>query len=164
MEKSTLSTTANPGTPEPLTSFPGQKVMHEVPMPQKSNIRPILLGVVVVVAGIASGWALAQNTSAKKGSPAPTSNVTTDTKNSGGAVDEKIFPDNAEGTLHEGGLNGEGTHYLDTGAGEEKYVYLLSTVIDLQSFVGKKVQVWGQTLAAEHVGWLMDVGKVKVIE
>jgi hypothetical protein len=75
-----------------------------------------------------------------------------------------MFPDSAQGTLHEGGIEGEGTHHLDTGAGAEKYVYLLSTVLDLNSFVDKKVEVYGQTLAAEHAGWLMDVGRVKVIE
>jgi hypothetical protein len=34
----------------------------------------------------------------------------------------------------------------------------------LDSFVGKKVEVSGQTLAAEHAGWLMDVGRIKVIQ
>jgi len=34
----------------------------------------------------------------------------------------------------------------------------------LQSFVGKKVMVWGQTIAAQQAGWLMDVGKIKVTE
>jgi hypothetical protein len=48
--------------------------------------------------------------------------------------------------------------------GEHKYVYLTSSVVDLQSFVGKKVQVWGETLAGQSAGWLMDVGKVKVID
>jgi hypothetical protein len=48
--------------------------------------------------------------------------------------------------------------------GEDKYVYLTSTVIDLQSFVGKKVKVWGETLSGLHAGWLMDVGKIKVVK
>jgi len=37
-------------------------------------------------------------------------------------------------------------------------------VIDLEKFVGRKVKVWGQTFAAQKAGWLMDVGKLKVLE
>lgn len=79
-------------------------------------------------------------------------------------ADEAVFSDTAKGLLVEGGIKGEGTHHLDRDLGEQKYVYLTSSVIDLQSFVGKKVQVWGETLAAQNAGWLMDVGRVKVIE
>lgn len=50
------------------------------------------------------------------------------------------------------------------GIGPSQYAYLTSTVIDLSAFTGKKVQVWGQTIAGKKAGWLMDVGKVKVIE
>jgi len=35
-------------------------------------------------------------------------------------------------------------------------------VIDLSGFVDKKVEIWGETLAAKKAGWLMDVAKVKV--
>ena len=79
-------------------------------------------------------------------------------------LDEKTFKDTAEGTLQEGGISGEGTHHLVRPGGDSQNVYLTSTVIDLQSFVGKKVQVWGQTVSARKAGWLMDVGKVKVLE
>jgi len=48
--------------------------------------------------------------------------------------------------------------------GDSQNVYLTSTVIDLESFVGKKVEVWGETIGAREAGWLMDVGKVKVTE
>jgi hypothetical protein len=79
-------------------------------------------------------------------------------------TDEDAFPDTAEGTLVKGGIEGEGTHHLDRDMGPDKYVYLTSSVIDLDNFEGKKVQVWGQTLSGKSAGWLMDVGKVKVIE
>jgi hypothetical protein len=83
-----------------------------------------------------------------------------------GLEDESAFTEeqSPEGILKEGGIEGEGTHHLDRGLGEDKYVYLTSTVIDLQSFVGKKVKVWGESLAGLKAGWLMDVGKIKVIE
>jgi len=37
-------------------------------------------------------------------------------------------------------------------------------VIDLESFTGKKVKVWGETISAQKAGWLMDVGKIQVIK
>jgi hypothetical protein len=81
-----------------------------------------------------------------------------------GLTDNGNFSDTAEGILVEGGIEGEGTYHLDRGTGPTKYVYLTSSVFDLQSFVGKKVQVWGETISGLHAGWLMDVGKLKVID
>jgi hypothetical protein len=66
--------------------------------------------------------------------------------------------------LEEGGIDGEGTHHLVRDGGPSKSVYLTSTVIDLDSFAGKKVKVWGETISARKAGWLMDVGKIKIIE
>ena len=81
-----------------------------------------------------------------------------------GSTDTKTFRDTAEGTLEEGGINGEGTHKLVRPGGVSQTVYLISSVIDLNEFVGKKVQVWGETIDAQRAGWLMDVGRVKIIE
>jgi hypothetical protein len=36
--------------------------------------------------------------------------------------------------------------------------------LDLDSFVGMDVKVWGITFQAEIAGWLMDVGRVEVKE
>ena len=69
-----------------------------------------------------------------------------------------------EGTLVEGGIEGEGTHHLERPGGPSQNVYLTSTAIDLQSLVGKKVHVWGETLSGIKAGWLMDVVKVKVLD
>ena len=30
--------------------------------------------------------------------------------------------------------------------------------------VGARVQVWGQTMGAKKAGWLIDVGRLKVLE
>ncbi len=81
-----------------------------------------------------------------------------------GLEGESNFTDSAEGILLEGGIEGEGTHHLDRGMGPSKYVYLSSSVFDLQSFVGRNVKVWGETISALHAGWLMDVTKLKVID
>ncbi len=47
--------------------------------------------------------------------------------------------------------------------GDSQNVYLTSSIIDLSRFVKKKVKVWGETHAAQHVGWLMDVGRLEVL-
>ena len=61
-------------------------------------------------------------------------------------------------------VNGEGTHKLIRDGGPSQTVYLISSVIDMSEFVGKKVQVWGETIDAQKAGWLMDVGRVKILE
>lgn len=79
-----------------------------------------------------------------------------------GASDESTFRDSAEGVLVEGGTNGEGSHHLVRQFQDP--VYLTSSVVDLDLFVGHKITVWGETFNARHAGWLMDVGRVKVEE
>jgi len=128
-----------------------------------TTILPVFLGLLIVLAGVGSGWFLS-------GGPSAKSEPQLKTKAVGGAdqelgiTDEETFRDNAEGILKAGGINGEGTHHLEREGGESQYVYLTSTVIDLESFVGKKVQVWGETIGAQRAGWLMDVGRIKVLD
>lgn len=81
-----------------------------------------------------------------------------------GADDKSQFPDEAEGVLVEGGIDGEGTHHLERPGGPSQNVYLTSSNVDLQKFVGRKVKVDGKTFEAEKAGWLMDVGQLKVLE
>ena len=61
-------------------------------------------------------------------------------------------------------MDGDGTHHLVRSADASKNVYMGSTVIDLQMFVGKKVKVTGQTISSKKAGWLMDVCKIKIVE
>ncbi|KKU47543.1 MAG: hypothetical protein UX67_C0034G0008 [Candidatus Woesebacteria bacterium GW2011_GWF2_46_8] len=117
----------------------------------KSNLPLIVGAVLVVLAGVGTGWLL----SGSRGGATSTVKK---------LADEATFKDTAEGVLEEGGVDGEGTHHLVRSGEASQNVYLTSTVIDLQSFVGKKVQVWGQTISAREAGWLMDVGKIKVVE
>lgn len=126
----------------------------------------LILGVFFVVAiGIGTGWLLSGKSSGQKSTgPASVSSETKDGKTEAGIADEEAFPDSAEGILLEGGIDGEGTHHLDRGLGPKKDVYLTSTVINLDDFKDKKVQVWGETISAQKAGWLMDVGRIKVID
>lgn len=81
-----------------------------------------------------------------------------------GSPNENIFKDSAEGVIQEGGLDGEGTHKLIRPGGISQTVYLTSSVVDLEKFNNAKVKVWGETNTAQKAGWLMDVGRIKVIE
>lgn len=133
--------------------------------PKKNWKRTVIMALcafLVVGAGVGTGYSLSGKTfdkGDKSTAPGATSSAS-----EAGLTDEATFRDSAEGKLVAGGIEGEGTHHLDRDLGPEKYVYLTSTVIDLESFVGKKATVWGETITARNAGWLMDVGKIKVSE
>ncbi len=154
--------------PEIKKQGQAQEILKKFPKPgTKITGKPALVVMVVllVLAGVGTGWLLSRKQGKKLGiSPggiaAP--GVKTSTKEVG-LADESTFRDSAEGVLEEGGIEGEGTHHLVREGGESQYVYLTSTVIDLDSFKGKKIQVWGETIAGRTAGWLMDVGRVKII-
>ena len=57
--------------------------------------------------------------------------------------DAQTFKDSAEGMLDAGGFNGEGTHTLVRDGGPSQTAYLMSSVVDLDQFVGKKSKsIW----------------------
>ena len=150
-----------PQVPRPQIAVPTSVLKKFPKFDFKSNLPLILGAVLVVAAGIGSGWLLSGNRSL--GGTPSVPGAASGPKEAG-IADEATFKDHAEGVLEEGGVDGEGTHHLVRPGGASQNVYLTSTVIDLQSFVGKKVEVWGQTISAREAGWLMDVGKIKVIE
>lgn len=128
---------------------------------------PLLLvaAALVLVAGMVSGFLLAgTGSSAAKVATTATGKDAVKTDNEVGIKDDATFGDEATGVIEAGGLNGEGTHKLIREGGPTKTAYLISSIVDLDQFVGKKVQVFGQTLKAQKVGWLMDVGRVKLLE
>jgi hypothetical protein len=75
-----------------------------------------------------------------------------------------VFKDTAVGVVEKNDNGGEGTHRLLREGGESQTVNLTSSVVDLEEFVGYKVEVKGETFAAQKAGWLMDVGVVKILE
>lgn len=141
-------------------------IMKPIPEKQSTKLFPIIATVVVLFLGVGTGYVFAKKgaatTTSSQAGVQTTNSVASSTE--AGINDTTAFPDSAQGTLVEGGILGEGTHHLDRGMGPAKDVYLTSTVINLQNFVGKKVEVQGQTISGKKAGWLMDVGKVKVIE
>lgn len=77
----------------------------------------------------------------------------------------KNFKDSAEGVLqkNDSKVITEGTHKLIRGD-ETQTVYLTSSVLDLDQFIGRKVKVWGETNKGQKAAWLMDVGKVEKLD
>lgn len=122
---------------------------------------PFVVGAfLVVVAGVGGGW-LINSKLLHRSAAAPGATVTS---TSAGVLDPNVKYNNATGQLLEGGIGNEGTHHLDTGNGPGHFVYLTSSVIDLQNYVGNKVEVWGETLASKKAPWLMDVSKVQIVK
>lgn len=136
----------------------------------KSSVKKAGIIVGVILFGVASGFGIASVTGGTKlgvGKLKTTESVATAGVKVGdvvGVADEKAFRDSAEGILVEGGADGEGSHHLVRSGGPSQNVYLTSSIVDLNLFVGDKVTVWGETFSAQKAGWLMDVGRVKVLE
>ncbi len=135
--------------------------MEEVAMnPKQAKKIVMAVYVLLLVLGVATGYILAKtsgNTVAN--SQRPGSVVSGKVA---GITDTRTFKDSAEGVIEKGGLNGEGTHKLIRDGGPSQTVYLISSAVDLDEYAGKKVKIWGQTMAAKKVAWLMDVGKIEL--
>lgn len=75
-----------------------------------------------------------------------------------------VFKDAATGTIEKGSINGVGTHILNREGGVTQRASLTSSVVDLDLFVDRKVEVKGETNASNKTAWLLDVGSIKVLE
>ncbi len=119
---------------------------------------------VCVAAGIFGGYYFSHQGIAAVGKASPTSSSAVVKGAVYGTNDTTTFKDSTSGTVASGGIDGEGQFHLIRPGGDSQNVYMTSSLIDLSLFVGKKVKVWGQTQAAKKAGWLMDVGRVEVLE
>ncbi len=124
----------------------------------------VIFALLVVLSGVTTGWFLA-GAKTKPSSDGDSSQpvVNEEGIQTAGVGDEDDYDSTAEGILKKGGVNGEGTHYLDRGLGENKYVSLTSSVVDLNAFVDKNVALWGETISVDpkRASWKIDVGLVK---
>ncbi len=136
------------------------KAVKNLSVEAKSKIGFYLGAVMIILAGFLTGYFLVQS----PGEKAKQSGEFIQSEKVVGSTDTKVFRDSAEGVLEKGGINGEGTHKLIRPGGESQTVYLTSSVVNLNDFVGKKVRVWGETQAAQKAGWFMDVGRVELID
>jgi len=192
MHKLTLDSTPSPvlnTAPNQVATPPQPTIADEALQPQSATVKPygtpppttmtkkislpiVIAGsLIVLLAGSATGYG-AYQLSAK-----PSSNGSENIENieqvAGGSVkngdvfgssNAEDFKDSAEGVLQAGGIDGEGSHQLTREGGESQTVYLTSSVTDLDKLVGMKVKVWGETFKAQKAGWLMDVGRIQVVE
>ncbi len=144
-----------------------QKIIHDL-NPQNQNksftfARFFSFLLIVIVAGAVLGFVFAKVKSSSSKTSKNQQTQTSTSDKSAGIADKKTFKDQAEGTLREGGADGEGNFHLERPGGDSQNVYLTSTTVDLSQYIGKKVRVWGQTFQAQKAGWLMDVGLVEVL-
>lgn len=117
---------------------------------------------IILLSGIVVGYiAATSGRIASSVSPSIIKGVITK-KQSEGVLDKKRFPDNTEGILREGGIDGEGNFHLERPGGKSQNVYLTSSIVDLSKYIGKKVKVRGETFTGEKAGWLMDVGYIEI--
>lgn len=128
-----------------------------------ASVVPIVL-VSAVILGIFSGifFAGRSNAGTLMNSSGTETNTSAGGKTVVGSTDTKTFKDCAKGELakNDGKITEEGTHILVRPGGDSQNVYLTSSVVDLDGFLKKEVEVCGQTNQGQKAGWLMDVGRV----
>lgn len=133
---------------------------------KKKFIVPLFF-VLVIILGVATG-AMTKKIFAPSGGPnlrgVDIDETSLQVGDTFGVDDTDLFPDTVSGYLQAGGINGEGTHSLLRPGGDTQTVYLTSSIVDLDEFVGHQVTIWGETFSGQKAGWLMDVGRVRIDE
>lgn len=149
------------------TNFAMPELVHDlnsIPEPSTKKLPFFLSIFALVFSGVLFGFLLTKIPGKSSTKNVESTPIMIKTANEVGSTDTKTFRDTATGTIETGGLNGEGTHKLLREGGASQTVYLFSSVIDLEEFSGKKVQLWGETVRGQKAAWLMDVGRVKLVE
>lgn len=132
---------------------------------KRSSALPMVIGAfLVVLAGVLTAWIISSkvfNKNSSGGAAAPGVKVTS---TEAGTLDPNVKYDTATGVLEEGGIAGEGTYHLGRNGGSTaKDVALTSSLLDLTPFLGKTVNIWGETISSTRPGgWLMDVAKIQL--
>lgn len=141
----------------------------QIGIPEKGGLvrrKALLTGgaVLIVLAGLISGYFLSNKQAEKaifwSGGKAAAIKKGMEF----GSKDTKTFKDKAVGIVEKGGIDSEGSHKLIREGGPSQTAYLTSSIVNLDDLVGRKVEVWGETYKGQKAGWLMDVGRVKVLE
>jgi hypothetical protein len=159
VRQSSLSSEATQSKPHIMQSFHSEK--HGV-----GGGTAIMTLIFVALLGVGVGYGasvLTQQTGTSLVPSALNPNAPGKGKVYGSNADMAVFKDTADGTLKNGGIEGEGQFHLVRPGGDSQNVYLTSSTIDLSQFINQKIKVWGETQKAQKAGWLMDVGKVEVL-
>jgi len=150
---------------EPLRKQVQTTSMKEEAVMTKQT-KTIVLGVflIMILLGVVTGYFISGGKKLSSGTATSAAAGPTATgKNVFGSADTKTFTDSATGTIEKGGISGEGTHKLIREGGASQTACLVSSVLDLDQFVGKKVKVTSKTMEAKSCPWLMDVGQIEVL-
>ena len=145
------------------------KPMNGETSPIHTKIAPLVI-ILAIGAGILTGWIFGRSALVfpTTGGNLSSSEVLQGAKSQGvkviGSKDTKTFKDCTKGKLikNDGKITTEGSHILQREGGESQNVYLTSSIVDLEQFLNKTIEVCGETNAAQKAGWLLDVGLVKV--
>jgi len=119
--------------------------------------------VVMIALGVVTGYFISGGKNTSGSATSAAAGPTATGKNVFGSADTKTFTDSATGTIEKGGISNEGTHKLIREGGASQTACLVSSVLDLDEFVGKKVKVTSKTMEAKSCPWLMDVGQIEVL-
>jgi len=133
----------------------------------KETFLPAVIILAIIFAGVGTGyWLVSRKVGQTETSRKINGAELVQGEKEVGIKDEKVFKDSAEGKIevNKGELVAEGSHKLIRPGGESQIAYLTSSVVNLDQFVGKCVEIWGETFAAQKAGWLMDVGRVKLLD
>lgn len=165
--QASLESVAPGGTNQPAVGGPSlvKKLAAEDNLIMKKTM--IIIYVVLIALGVGTGYVLAGGVPGLSTTPLAEEKVGSrvQTDKVVGISDSQTFKDSADGVIEvQDESSGEGTHRLIREGGPSQTAHLISSVIDLDEYVGKKVKVWGQTMAAQKVSWLMDVGKIELLE
>ncbi len=140
-----------------------EKIIKPLAGVEPKPTKPLPFLVIAVILGVISGVLFFSQMG--KGAISLSGGKTTGTVSSGetvGSTNTKVFSDCASGELgkNDGKVTSEGSHMLTRPGGVSQTVYLTSSVLDLDQFMGKQVEVCGQTFKGQTAGWLMDAGRV----
>lgn len=134
----------------------------------KSVLLPALIILLIIFAGGGTGYLLS---SGKIEAPASvvgnySLSIKGSTAKEAGVNNPTAYKDKSEGRIevNDNEAVPEGSHKLIRPGGDSKTAYIVSSVLDLNQFVGQCVEVYGQTYSAQKAGWFMDVGYLKVLD
>lgn len=150
---------------EPIPTPGGRESVVQEPADTKKVSRlGLVILLLVVVAGLVTGRVLSRSRASS--STGEVAKILSSDKKEVGIKDEKTFNTCASGTLEINETNGkktEGSHKLIREGGPSQTLYMVSSVVPLDDYLGKNVEVCGQTLNSKLVPWFMDIGKLKLI-
>ena len=93
-----------------------QKLIRDIDPSGGSSKLLIITLLLAIVLGTATGYILSAPKSSSTSQPGITSNAVVE--KSVGIADKKTFPDQVEGMLKEGGIDGEGNFHLERPGGD----------------------------------------------